>query len=149
LEIIVHKILIVDDEENVLHSLKRILSKERNWEVITCDNPMDALDIANATTIHLFISDYRMPVMNGVEFLVFTKQNNPDAVRLILSGATDYNGLRNAINLAEIYRFINKPVDSQELITTVKRALSNHDLAVENNRLAKQVKTLKKKRQQS
>ena len=135
-----HKIMILDDEENVLHALRRILSRNKDWEVVACNDVQEAINIAGSSRFDLFISDYRMPRMNGVEFLVFSKQNNPYAMRLILSGATDFGGLVNAINQAEIYRFMNKPVQADELIFTVKQALQHHDLVKDNRQLADQVR---------
>ena len=135
------KIMIVDDEENLLHSLKRILSKTKDLDIVTCNSPYEALDIATTIDIDMFISDYRMPGMNGVDFLVSTKQSNPHAIRLILSGATDSEGLVNAINQAEIYRFISKPVQPLELISTVKQALQHRKKQKE---LERRESTLKK-----
>lgn len=135
-----HKIMIVDDEVNVLHSLKRMLSRMDNWDLETYSDPHEALNVASTSHFDLFISDYRMPGMNGVEFLVFTKQHNPHSMRLILSGATDFSGLVNAINQAQIYRFIAKPVDTHELKITIEQALQFHDLAEENRQLSEQVR---------
>jgi len=134
------RIMIVDDEDNILHALRRILLKDKVWDIVTCNSPNEALEIANTSDFELFISDYRMPGMNGVEFLVSTKQNNPHAMRLILSGATDFEGLVEAINDAEIYRFINKPVQANELISIVKQALQFQSLEQENRQLANQVR---------
>ncbi len=135
-----HKIMIVDDEVNALNSLKRMLSRMDDWDIVTYSDPHEALKIANTSHFDLFISDYRMPDMNGVEFLVFTKQHNPHSMRLILSGATDFSGLVNAINQAQIYRFIDKPVNTQELKLIIKQALQFYDLADENRCLSEQVR---------
>jgi DNA-binding NtrC family response regulator len=136
-----HSLLIVDDEENVLHALRRILSKVKKWQLVTAADPLEALDIARTSSFDLFLSDYRMPEMNGVEFLMHSKRFHPDAMRLILSGATDFSGLVNAINKAEIYRFISKPVQSYDLISTIEQALQFHDMAKENKMLAEQVRS--------
>ena len=135
------KLLIVDDEENVLHALRRILSKVKKWRLVTASDPLQALDIARSASFDLILSDYRMPEMNGVEFLIHTKRFNPDAMRLILSGATDFTGLVNAVNKAEIYRFISKPAQSYDLISTIEQALQYHQIAKENKMLAEQVRS--------
>jgi len=135
-----YSLLLVDDEENVLHGLRRTLSKVDKWQLITESDPLHALDIASTSHIDLFLSDYRMPGMNGVEFLMHSKRFHPDAVRLILSGATDFTGLVNAVNQAEIYRFISKPVQSYDLISTIEQALQFYQLAKENKLLAQQVR---------
>ena len=81
--------------------------------------------------------------MNGVDFLVGTKEHNPHSMRVILSGSTDFDGLMEAINKAEIYRFISKPVDAHELIDTIKQALQLYELLNENRVLAEKVRAQK------
>ncbi|MCP3851730.1 MAG: response regulator [Gammaproteobacteria bacterium] len=135
-----YKIMIVDDEENILLSLKRMLNKEKHWEIETFTDPIKALEAANNSNFDVIISDYMMPHMNGVEFLVFTKENNPDAMRLMLSGNTNFDGLINAINKGNIFRYIAKPVKTTELKDTINLSIKFYDLQVENKRLAKQVK---------
>jgi DNA-binding NtrC family response regulator len=107
---------------------------------VTCSDSLEALAITGNSHFDLFLSDYRMPGMNGVEFLMHTKQFHPEAMRLILSGATDFSGLVNAINKAEIYRFISKPVQSYDLISTIEQALQFYEIRKENKRLAEQVR---------
>lgn len=131
-----HRIMLIDDEENVLSSLDRILRREPGLEIVTHSDPRAALADANRSKFDLFLSDYRMPYMDGVEFLAATKRSNPDAMRLILSGATDFTALIDAINQAEIYRFISKPIQVHELIQTLHQALHLHDVLQENQRLS-------------
>jgi DNA-binding NtrC family response regulator len=132
--------MIIDDEENILNSLNRILKREQDFEIVAHTNPHAALADANRSKFHLFLSDYRMPSMDGVEFLVNTKHSNPHAMRLIISGAADFSALMDAINQAEIYRFIPKPIQVQELIQTLRQALYTHDLMEENRQLSALVK---------
>jgi DNA-binding NtrC family response regulator len=132
--------MIVDDEENILNSLNRILKREHDFEIVAHTNPHAALADANRTQFSLFLSDYRMPSMDGVEFLVNTKQTNPHAMRLIISGAADFTALMDAINQAEIYRFISKPIQVQELLQTLRQALYTYDLMEENRQLSALVK---------
>jgi DNA-binding NtrC family response regulator len=136
--------MIVDDEENILHSLRRVLSKSKNLDIVTCNNPLDALEIARKTEFHLFISDYRMPGMNGVQFLIETREYHPHAMRLVLSGETDFDALVSAINKAEIFRYLPKPVQAFELISTVEQALQYFDLTRENRLLVEQVRKQEK-----
>jgi len=138
-----YRLLIVDDEENVLHSLRRIFSKQKELEIVTCSDPFEAVDIARHSNFDLFLSDYRMPGMNGVEFLARTKESNPHSMRTILSGSTDFDGLVEAINKAEIYRFISKPINPRELIITITQALQLYDLVNENRILADEVRAQK------
>lgn len=135
-----YKIMIVDDEPNILNSLKRIFNKEKDIEIETYDKPKDALKRAQTSLFDLFISDYRMPEIDGVEFLTETKKLQPESMRIILSGYTDLDALLGAINQAHIYRFISKPWDDYGLITTVKQALEYRNILVENRRLADTVR---------
>ena len=135
-----YKIMLIDDEENILKALKRTLNKYDNWEVETYNSGAAALKRAQTSTFDLFISDFRMPEMNGVEFLTEAKNLQPNAVRVILSGYTDLEALMGAINEAEIFRFINKPWNEHELILTIEQALKYKDMLTENLYLANQVR---------
>lgn len=133
------RILLVDDEENVLKALKRLLRSE-SVDIETCTNPLDALSRSREIAFDLVISDYRMPQMDGVEFLKGVRQLQPDAARMILSAYTDLSALLGAINDAQIYRFVCKPWNDQELLITIRQALEHRDLQLENQRLADQVR---------
>ena len=118
-----HTIMIVDDEVSVLAGLARLFGRVRGISLLTCDTPHEGLQLAATQNIDLFIADYRMPGMNGVEFLVFARQIQPGAVRFLLSGTSDFTGLANAVNRASIHRFIPKPIDSRELLFMVRQGL--------------------------
>jgi len=135
-----YRIMIVDDEENILRALKRVLDRQFDWEIETCGRPADALKRAETTAFDLFLSDYRMPEINGVQLLIDIRQLQPEAMRLILSAHTDLNALTSAINQAEIYRFISKPWEDYDLITTLIQALVHRDTLIQNRRLADQVR---------
>jgi len=135
-----YQIMIVDDEGNILNALQRIFRKQENWEVETYSNVHDALKRAQVACFDLFLSDYRMPEMSGVDFLREVKNLQPEAMRLIISGYADLTALLGAINEAQIYRFISKPWQDYELITTVTQALEHRDIQVENRRLADQLR---------
>lgn len=135
-----NRIMIVDDEPNILNSLKRVLKRQQDWEIETFDNVDEALKRAQTMTFEIVISDYRMPRMDGVEFLHEVRNFQPEAIRIILSGFTELQALLDAINEAEIYRYICKPWDDHELIATIGRALTHREVLVENRRLADQVR---------
>ena len=135
-----YKIMLVDDEENIISSLKRSLNKCKEWEIETSTSGADALHRAQTSPFDLFISDFRMPKMNGVEFLSEVKKLQPNAVRIILSGYTDLEALMGAINEAEIFRFVNKPWNENELKLTIQQALKYKDMMTENLYLANQVR---------
>jgi len=135
-----NRIMIVDDEPNILNSLRRVLKRQEDWEIEIFDNVDDALKRAQTMTFEMVISDYRMPGMDGVEFLNAVRKVQPEAMRLILSGFTELQVLLDAINEAEIYRYICKPWDDHELIATIGRALAHREVLVQNRRLADQVR---------
>ena len=142
------RILIVDDEESILKALKRVLSltpcragqKTYKLTVDVLSSPKLALEKASCTAYDLVLSDYRMPVMDGVQFLKALRQIQPDAARMILSGYADLNGLIGAINEAGISRFISKPWNDYELVSAIGQALALREATLENQRLADQAR---------
>ncbi len=138
------RLMIVDDEENVLSALQRVCRGQKQWEIEIYNDPEVALSRAQTANFDLFLSDYRMPQMNGVQFLSKVKELQPDAMRLIISGQTDREGLMGAINEAQIYRYIDKPWQEHDLLTTLQQALSLRDVLLENRILANQVREQQK-----
>jgi len=142
------RVLIVDDDEFILKALRRLLTMtpctvgEEHYKLtVECfSSPEDALEKARHTAYDLVLSDYRMPVMNGVQFLKAFREIQPDAARLILSGYADLNGLIGAINEAGISRFISKPWNDYELVSTLGQVLALRELTLENQRLADQTR---------
>lgn len=129
-----HKILLVDDEQNVLNALKREL--KGHFEIGSFDNPLDALECCRTEKFDLVIADYKMPQMNGLEFLKQFGALQPDAARLVLSGEADIDALIRTINETHIYRFIAKPWDRIELLSSINQALAYQESLVENRREA-------------
>jgi len=143
-----YRIMLVDDEENILKALRRVLiatpcvydGVEYKIRVEIFSSPEAALEYARHNPVDLVLSDYRMPAMDGVAFLKKFKQIQPDTARLILSGYADLNALMGAINEAQIYRFLNKPWNDYELISSIAQALAYRNLTLENQRLADEVR---------
>jgi diguanylate cyclase (GGDEF)-like protein len=123
-------LLLVDDEPNVLNSLERTLEDD-GYIIYTADSGKSALALLATTTVQLIISDQRMPNMTGAELLTEVKKLYPNTARIILSGFTDFNALKDAINNGAIYKFINKPWDIDVLKTVVKDAFQ-HAVPSEN-----------------
>ena len=132
-----HKLLIVDDEKEILRSLT--LTFTENYEVFTESSGAEALEIIKQQDIALIITDQRMPEMTGVELLEKVIQINPRIIRIILTGYTDTAALIQAINQGHIYQYITKPWERQELRLIVQRALETYDLEIENRRLLKEL----------
>ena len=129
------RIMLVDDEENILRALRRVLAAD-DWEIETYTQPADALRRAQVANFDLFLSDYRMPGMDGVQFLEQARQLQPEAMRIVLSGQADLDGVLGAINRAAIFRFISKPWQDSELKLIVQQALDYRAMLIENRRLA-------------
>ncbi|PLX90916.1 MAG: phosphohydrolase [Desulfuromonas sp.] len=129
------QLLCVDDEMSILRSLNRVLMDE-DCEVLTANSGAEALEIlAETTDLALIISDQRMPEMTGVEFLQQAKEIRPDAYRVMLTGYADINATMDAVNKGEIWRYITKPWDDEQLILLVRDALKHYNLQRENQRL--------------
>lgn len=120
------QLLLVDDEEPILASLKRSIRNE-GYTIDAYSDPAEALKQARRTAYDLVISDYRMPEMNGVDLLIKIRELRPHALRLILSGYTDKDAMIDAINRARIHRFIQKPWDASELRSYIAQALKQAD----------------------
>lgn len=139
-----YRIMIVDDEENVLKALKRLLKSAPCYhegiayplEVEVYTSPLEALEQVKKESYALVLADYRMPELDGAEFLKQVRELQSDSVRMILSGYADLNGLMKAINDARIARFIAKPWNDYELISAIGQGLAYRDMTLENQRLA-------------
>jgi len=129
-----YKVLCVDDEPNILSSLRRMLSLE-GFEVFTADSGAQALELLAKDTVNVIISDMQMPGMHGVELLEKVRQQWPHTMRLMLTGASDMSGAIEAINQGAIYRYIAKPWNDEELLSTIRAAIAFGTLANEHDRL--------------
>jgi C4-dicarboxylate-specific signal transduction histidine kinase len=127
-------VLLVDDEVNVLKSLKRVLRGE-GFEVIAAESGEKGLAVLSERSVHLIVSDQRMPEMSGIQFLSEARNRFPDAVRIMLTGYSDLKTAEDAINTVEIYRFLNKPWNDEDLKVTVREGLRNWVLKDYNRRL--------------
>jgi DNA-binding NtrC family response regulator len=130
------RILILDDDLNILESLKRLLARQKHLQVEYFSEPNKALERAESGLFELFISDFNMPLMDGVTFLSKTKEIHPRSQRIILSGCADLNTVVDAVNNAQIYRFINKPWHNLEFIAAIEQALEYHRVITENHFLS-------------
>lgn len=132
-----YRILLVDDEPNVLSALRRVFQQE-NYQVVTAGNGQEALDLLRRETFHLMISDYMMPVMNGGELLRQAKALRPELIRIMLTGHADTGAIMSAINEGAVYKFILKPWNDDDLRVTVALALEQYELIGKNKALQKE-----------
>ncbi|MBS7660779.1 response regulator [Pseudomonas lalucatii] len=133
------KIQLVDDEPQILKSLQRLLHPQ-DWQVHAFDDVYQALDALTEHEYAVILSDYRMPHLDGITYLKFAKQRQPEAVRLMLTGHGDRQSMIQAINEAEIYRFISKPWEDYEVEAALRSAIDLHLLRSENQRLLTQLR---------
>lgn len=133
------RILCVDDETNVLKALERVFFED-TYTILTATSGESGLEVLrSAAPVQLVISDYRMPGMNGVEFLKQVCSAWPDTVRIVLSGYADTASVLAAINEGRIYKFIPKPWNDDELRVTVANALERYTLRRNNEDLAERL----------
>jgi len=133
-----HTVLLVDDEEGILNSLRRLLRKE-GYQLLTASSGAQGLRILEENDVHLVISDQRMPQMSGTEFFAKVKERYPDAIRIILTGYTDVDSITESINRGHIYKFFLKPWNDQSLKLEINQALDQYDLIQSNKRLHEKV----------
>jgi response regulator RpfG family c-di-GMP phosphodiesterase len=115
-------VLLVDDEQSILRSLKFVL-KSDGYEVYTAENGLDALEIAKENPIDLIISDQQMPKMTGNELFKKVHAFNPDIICILLTGQADVNIAVEAINKGRVYKFFTKPWDDVQLKIDIRLAL--------------------------
>jgi EAL domain-containing protein (putative c-di-GMP-specific phosphodiesterase class I)/FixJ family two-component response regulator len=130
--------LIVDDEENVVSSLKRLLRRD-GYQIVTANSGPQGLQRLAEHNVDVILSDQRMPGMTGVEFLRRAKELYPHTVRMVLSGYTELQSITDAINEGAIYKFLTKPWDDALLRTHIQEAFNKKDLSDENQRLHREV----------
>ncbi len=129
-------LLVVDDEPQVLSALQRVLRNEP-YKVLTAANAGEALACLLRHHVDVILSDYRMPIMNGTQFLTRVMQRNPNTVRLVLSGYADLETISQAINRGVVYNFLAKPWDDDLLRAYLNEAFQHAELIQENHRLKK------------
>ncbi|MEH1969325.1 response regulator [Nostoc sp.] len=121
------KILVVDDEPDNLDLLYRTFY--RDYKVLRATSGPAALDLlAQEGEVAVIISDQRMPMMSGTEFLSLTATQYPDIIRIILTGYTDVEDLVEAINAGKVFKYVTKPWEAEELKAVVRQALDTHNV---------------------
>ena len=119
-------LLLVDDEENVLRALVRLLRRD-SYQILVATRPREALELLASNPVQVILSDQRMPDQSGTEFLSQVKDMYPDTVRLILSGYSDLASLTDAINRGAISRYIAKPWDDEDLRRQIRDAFRMYE----------------------
>ncbi|MHB8473351.1 MAG: HD domain-containing phosphohydrolase [Gammaproteobacteria bacterium] len=127
-------VLFVDDEQNILASLRRLV-RPQGYRVFIAASGAEGLEIIERESIDLVVSDMRMPGMDGAAFLAAVAQRRPDTVRILLTGYSDMASTIDAINKGGIYRYLTKPWEDNDLLLTVQSALKHKALERERDQL--------------
>jgi signal transduction histidine kinase len=133
-----HTILVVDDEADVVKSVKDLLRLD--YKVLTATSAAEAQEILRNEEVHIVMTDQRMPEMTGVELLSNIRGIYPHAVRLLFTGYADIRAVIDAINQGNVYRYITKPWDPDELQTVIREACERYDLIVERESMMAELK---------
>ncbi len=132
------RILLVDDERNVIRALERLFLDD-DYEIVTASGGREGLALLEENEVQLVLADYRMEEMDGVEFLRRVYERWPDTIRIVLSGYADTAAVVGAINEGRVYKFIPKPWNDDDLRHTVARALDAWHLQRKNQILASEL----------
>ncbi len=127
-------LLFVDDEPNILSALKRLF-RPIGYRIFTAGGGAEGLALLEQEAVDLVISDMRMPNMDGAQFLEQVRHKWPDTMRILLTGYADVSSTIAAINKGEIFRYVAKPWDDNDIVLLVKQALDLKNLEQEKRRL--------------
>jgi len=133
------KLLIVDDEKNIISALKRLFRRE-DIEIFTALSGKSGLEILEETKIGVILSDQMMPEMTGVDFLSQAREIQPDTIRIVLSGYTDLKTIVDSINKGSIWRYLTKPWDDELIRSSVFEAFEIYELKNTNKKLTEDLK---------
>ena len=127
-------VLFVDDEENIRKSIERALRREQ-FQRIYASNGIEAQEIIQKDNISIIVTDMQMPGMDGLALLKWVEKEKPDIIRLVLSMKADTGTILEALNSGNIYRYIIKPWDEGELVSSIRQGLELYDLREEKQQL--------------
>ncbi|MEP6501794.1 MAG: EAL domain-containing protein [Betaproteobacteria bacterium] len=133
-------LLLVDDEENILASLRRSL-RRGGYRIITALSALEGLQRLAENEVDVIVSDQRMPGLTGVEFLRRAKELYPETIRMVLSGYTELQSITDAINEGAIYKFLTKPWEDDLLRANIDEAFRQKEMMDDNRRLDREVRT--------
>ncbi|MGA9521300.1 MAG: response regulator [Myxococcaceae bacterium] len=128
-----YTLLFVDDEEDVLEILSRTFA--RSFEVLTATSGRQALELIRTRAIDLLVTDQKMPEMTGIELVAKAREEGHDLTSILLTAYTDPEDIIAAINKGQVYRYVTKPWDLQDLLMTVRNALESTQLRRDKDRL--------------
>jgi len=126
-------VLYIDDEVDNLNSFKATF--RRNFEIYTAESAIEGKKILAENNIEIVLSDQRMPEMTGVEFFASLIEEHNDCMRILVTGYSDIKAVVDAINLGQVYRYISKPWDNEDLKIVIEQASEVYRLRKDNKKL--------------
>ena len=140
-----HCLLIVDDEPNVCDSVHDLLRRE--FRVLKAHSAQEGFRLMQEEEVHIVMSDQRMPQISGVELLTGVKARHPQAIRMLFTGFAELESVIAAVNQGQIFQFVRKPWQPEELLLAVRQAAAEYDrldrTAREREHLLEEIKELK------
>ncbi len=121
-------VLIVDDEDMVITSVRAFLQLETEYRITGLTSPVEAAKHLETNPVEVVISDYLMPKMNGLQLLARAKELQPEAARVLLTGHADKQSAIQAINDVGLFQYLEKPWDNQQLLLVVQSAIERTTL---------------------
>lgn len=121
-------VLLVDDEDMVITSIRAFLQLETEYEIHGYTNPQEAMRHLEMSPVDVVVSDYLMPKMNGIQLLAKAKEYQPEAARVLLTGHADKQSAIQAINKVGLYQYLEKPWDNSQLLLVINSAIERTQL---------------------
>ena len=137
-----YSVLFADNDQSFLSAFSRLFLNEPEIEIFTARNSKEALESLSQSGIDLVVADQQLEQMSGAEFLHLTEEKYPDVLRMLLVTASEVEVAVRLVNDGEIYRFLAKPWNEEELKITIKKGLEYHSLERERERLSERIKSL-------
>lgn len=136
-------VLYIDDELNNLNSFKA--SFRRIFNVFTAESAEEGKKILETEQIHVILSDQRMPKMTGIDFFQSILETHPDPIRILITGYTDINAVIDAINVGQVYKYLSKPWNEEDIKNFVLKAYEVVELRQKNKELTEKLLDANKK----
>jgi len=130
-------VLYIDDEPHNLTAFKAAF--RRDFNVFIAESAKDARKVIDENDIHIILSDQRMPVMTGIEFFESIVESNPEPIRILITGYTDINAVIDAINRGQVYKYLTKPWNEDDIRIYVTTAYEVFNLRRRNAELSKKL----------
>lgn len=131
-------VLYIDDESNNVTSFRAAF--RRVFNIFTAESAEEGRKVLETETIHVILSDQRMPKMTGIEFFKSILETHPDPIRILITGYTDINAVIDAINVGQVYKYLAKPWIEEEVRNTVLKSYEVFDLRRKNEELTEKLK---------